>query len=114
MRRFVYQLVDRLHDASSGLSRNRQPAVLDTPAGRRALRLHRHLASLDADLAAHPDTSVELVDTPTGLQLRATIPGLKLTRVAVLSADDLDVIAAHPGALHDLLASRGRLAIGPR
>ena len=48
---FVTQAVRRLRE-DPGFSRNRFYLALSSPEGRRALRIHRHLRSLERDLAA--------------------------------------------------------------
>jgi hypothetical protein len=105
MRRFVYQLVDRLSDAGAGLSRNRHFALFASPAGERALRLYRHLRSLTDDLARHGGAATLDVRThEDGVELRLEVAKLKLVRTARLSRDDLAVLARHPGPLPDALA----------
>jgi hypothetical protein len=47
---FVERVVQRMRQ-DRGFSRNRHFLALSSPEGRRAVRLHRHLRSLEADLA---------------------------------------------------------------
>jgi hypothetical protein len=47
---FVERVVRRMRQ-DRGFSRNRHFLALSSPEGRRAVRLHRHLLSLEADLA---------------------------------------------------------------
>jgi hypothetical protein len=47
---FVTRAVERLR-AEPGFSRNRHYLALSSPEGKRALRIHRHLRSLEHDLA---------------------------------------------------------------
>jgi hypothetical protein len=48
---FVTRAVQRLRE-EPGFSRNRHYLALSSPEGRRALRIHRHLRSLERDLSA--------------------------------------------------------------
>ena len=48
---FVTLAVQRLRQ-DPGFSRNRHTLALSSPEGRRALRIHRHLRSLERELAA--------------------------------------------------------------
>ena len=98
MRRFVYQLVDRL--AEVGLSRNRQFALLESPAGVRARRIHRHLRSLQDDLVRHGENaSLVVIRQADGVEVRLEVAALKLVRTARLTAEDLVVLARHAGPL---------------
>lgn len=54
---FVTRAVQRLRE-DPGFSRNRHTLALSSPEGRRALRIHRHLRSLERDLAAGAAASV--------------------------------------------------------
>lgn len=47
---FVRRLVERLHDPSRPLSRNRHFHTFDTPEGRSALKVSRRLKSLQKDI----------------------------------------------------------------
>jgi hypothetical protein len=48
---FVMRAVERLRD-DPGFSRNRHFLALSSPEGKRALRIHRHLRSLERALSA--------------------------------------------------------------
>ena len=54
---FVIRAVERLRE-DPGFSRNRHYLALSSPEGRRALRTHRHLRSIERDLAAGASASV--------------------------------------------------------
>ena len=55
---FVRRLVERLHDPTRPLSRNRHFHTFDTPEGRSAMRVSRRLKSLQRDiLACHKEGS---------------------------------------------------------
>jgi hypothetical protein len=49
---FVRRLVERLHDPTRPLSRNRHFHTFDTPEGRSALKVSRRLKSLQRDILA--------------------------------------------------------------
>lgn len=104
MRRFVYQLVDRLGDPGAPLSRNRHFALFSTPAGAHALRVHRYLRSLERDLARHADALLVAEARGPEVELRLEIPSLRLVRTARLTPDDLRSICRHEGPLPDALA----------
>ena len=111
MRSFVYQLVQRLSEPDSGLSRNRQTALLSSPAGARARRLFRHLRSLAQD-AARNDAQARLTVVPQGdgWQVRVELPTLKMVRVASLSREDLSFLARDPAGFPENLAAALRQA----
>ncbi|HEX8705131.1 MAG TPA: hypothetical protein VF815_40240 [Myxococcaceae bacterium] len=49
---FVRRLVERLHDPTRPLSRNRHFHTFDTPEGRSAMKVSRRLKSLQRDIVA--------------------------------------------------------------
>lgn len=105
MKHFVYQLVERLADPTARLSRNRHFALFATPAGRRALKLHRHLASLAADATRYQSEAKWSVDDKAGgFEVRLEIPSLNLVRTAFLTADDVTVLERLQGPLWAALA----------
>lgn len=100
MRQFVYQLVEQLADPAARLSRNRHFALFATPAGTRALKLHRHLKSLATDLTRYRHEARLGVDEKDGgLEVRVEIPSLELVRTAFLTDDDLGVLEKVKGPL---------------
>lgn len=106
MKQFVYLLVEHLADPATRLSRNRHFALFQTPAGRRALRLHRHLTSLAADLVRHRDEARWSVDDKAdGFEVRLEIPSLSLVRTAFLTSDDVAVLERSQGPLWAALAA---------
>lgn len=96
MRSVVYQLVTRLAEPGSGLSRNRHFALFASPAGRRALRIRRHLASLARDYRKHgAEAALDVRELGAGaVEVRLEIPSLKLVRTARLLAEDVEVLRA--------------------
>lgn len=106
MKGFVYQLVERLAEPLTPLSRNRHFALFQTPAGARALRLHRHLASLAGDLQRYrPEATVHVGDRDGGVEVRVEVPSLHLVRTAFLTADDVAVLERVGGPLQQALAA---------
>jgi hypothetical protein len=83
VRDFIERVVLRLR-AERGFSRNRHFATLSSPEGRRALRIHRHLRSIERDLAAAASVSVGR----DAERVRITLEGRRGRRVAWLSASE--------------------------
>jgi hypothetical protein len=77
---FVSRLVQRLRE-DPGFSRNRHFLALSSPEGRRALRTHRHLRSIERDLAAGVAASV----APDAERFRLTLRGEWGSRTAWLT-----------------------------
>jgi hypothetical protein len=112
MKGFVYQLVQRLSEPESGLSRNRHHALFASPEGNRALHLQRHLQSLTQDVERFGAEAQLLIErTATDWEIRLEVPRLKFRRLARLTADDLSVLrneaTTFPAALRDALTSAG-------
>jgi hypothetical protein len=80
---FVERVVLRLR-AESGFSRNRHFATLSSPEGRRAIRIHRHLRSIEHDLALGSTAAVGR----EAERVRITIEGKRGRRIAWLSDDE--------------------------
>ncbi len=111
MRRFVYQLVDRLRDPSARLSRNRNFTLLASPSGERALRVHRHLRSLEHDYARHRESSqLRVEERAGGVRVVLEVAALKLVRTALLSDDDLAIVIDSGGPLAEALGPYARRA----
>jgi hypothetical protein len=66
---FVERMVLRLRQ-EGGFSRNRHYLALSSPEGRKALRIHRHLRSLERDLSGECAAAVERRDERVCLTLR--------------------------------------------
>jgi hypothetical protein len=77
---FVERVVLRLR-AEPGFSRNRHYATFSSPEGRRALRIHRHLRSIERDLEAGGRLTVVREDG----RVRLSIAGRHATRTAWLT-----------------------------
>ncbi len=89
MRDFVERVVLRLR-AEKGFSRNRHFATLSSPEGRRAIRIHRHLRSIERDLASGSSASVGR----DAERVRITIEGKLGRRVAWLSPSEFRLFRA--------------------
>ena len=70
MEDFVERVVRRLRDGR-GFSRNRHYATFSSPEGKRALRIHRHLRSIEWDLSRGSRVSVEREAARVRLTLRS-------------------------------------------
>ena len=98
MREFLYKLVQRLHEGTRPLSRNKHFHTFAGEAGR-ALRIDRHLR----DLEQHLSRLKELDERPRlrglpggGVQLVMRHPTLAVVRTATLSAEEVELLARHP------------------
>jgi hypothetical protein len=88
---FVTQVVRRLRE-DPGFSRNRFFAALSSPEGRRARRIHRHLRSLERDLAAGAAATVEAGPD----RVRLTLRGRRSARTAFLTRAEWRLLLAAP------------------
>ena len=86
---FVERVVRRLREGP-GFSRNRHFLVLSSPEGKRALRIHRHLRSIERDLSRGSSASVDHEEDRVRLTLRSRA-GL---RTAWLSAAEFRILCA--------------------
>ena len=84
---FVSRLVQRLRE-DPGFSRNRHFLALSSREGRRALRTHRHLRSIERELAAGAAASV----APEAERVRLTLRGRRGTRTAWLTRAEFRVL----------------------
>lgn len=88
---FVTQAVRRLRE-DPGFSRNRFYLALSSPEGRRALRIHRHLRSLERDLrAGHAVTVAREAE-----RVRLTLRGRRTERIAWLTRTEFRLLCADP------------------
>ena len=88
---FATRVLLRLRD-DPGFSRNRHFLALSSPEGRRGLRIHRHLRSLERDLAAGwaPTVSRERD------RVRLTLRGRRGSRTAWLTRAEFRVLCGSP------------------
>jgi hypothetical protein len=91
MRSFVARAVQRLRE-DPGFSRNRYFLALSSAEGRRALRIHRHLRSLERDLAAGSQATVAREEERVRLELR----GKRGSRVSWLSRAEFRLLCGSP------------------
>ncbi len=91
MEAFVERVVQRLR-AEPGFSRNRHFLAFSSPEGRRALRIHRHLRSIEHDLSRGSRATVERQSARVRLTLRSP-RGL---RTAWLSDDEFRILCTSP------------------
>jgi hypothetical protein len=89
---FVERVVMRLRQ-ESGFSRNRHFLALSSPEGRRALRIHRHLRSIEKDLSGGCVAEVERQDERVCLTLRGKRGTL---RIAFLSLAEFRILCTSP------------------
>lgn len=94
--------VERLRE-DPGFSRNRHFLALSSPEGRRALRIHRHLRSLEQDLSAGAAASV----AREAERIRLTLRGQRGSRIAWLTRAEFRLLLGSPVAR----AALGEVAI---
>ena len=99
---FVRRLVERLHDPSKPLSRNRHFHTFDTPEGRTALKVFRRLRSLQKDILACQAEGrrarISRHATPEGeYRIELLMERLSGRRVSMLQAAEFELLAALPG-----------------
>jgi hypothetical protein len=88
---FVTQAVRRLRE-DAGFSRNRWYLALSSPEGRRAMRIHRHLRSLERDLKA--GLAATVVHEPG--RVRLTLRGRATARTAWLTRAEYRLLRSDP------------------
>lgn len=101
---FVARVVQRLRE-DPGFSRNRHFLALSSPEGRRALRIHRHLRSLERDLRAGSAATV----AREADRFRLTLRGRLGARIAYLTRAEFRLLCGSPAvrtALGDVPEAR--------
>jgi hypothetical protein len=88
---FVTQAVRRLRE-DPGFSRNRFYLALSSPEGRRAMRIHRHLRSLERDLRGGLAATV----AREAERVRLTLRGRRTERTAWLTRAEFRLLCADP------------------
>ncbi len=91
MEPFVERVVRRLRE-EPGFSRNRHFATFSSPEGQHALRIHRHLRSIERDLARA--ASVELLREAG--RLRLTLRARAFLRTAFLTPAEFRILWTSP------------------
>lgn len=100
---FVRRLIERLHDPSQPMSRNRHFHTFDTPEGRVALRTSRRLKSLQRDiLACHREgRRPRVLRTPAAdggeHRIELVLERIKGSRSSLLHPAELELLRALPG-----------------
>jgi hypothetical protein len=97
---FVERTVLRLR-AEPRFSRNRHFRALSSPEGRRALRVHRHLRSLERALAGGAPAAV----AEDGERVRIEVSGARFRRTAFLSRAEFRLLCRNPEARAALAAA---------
>lgn len=88
---FVLRAIQRLRE-DPGFSRNRHYLALSSPEGRRALRIHRHLRSLERDLSDGAAATV----TREAERVRLTLRSRRGSRIAWLSRAEFRLLLGNP------------------
>jgi hypothetical protein len=91
---FVTRALERLRE-DRGFSRNRYFLALSSPEGKRALRIHRHLRSLELDLAT---AGIAASVAREAERVRLTLRGKRVSRTAWLTRSEFRLLCAHPAA----------------
>jgi hypothetical protein len=99
---FVRRLVERLHDPSRPLSRNRHFHTFDTPEGRTALRVSRRLLSLQKDILACQSEGrrariFRRVNPQGEHRIELLMERLSGRRVSMLHAAEFELLTKMPG-----------------
>ncbi len=89
---FVERAVLRLRQ-EPGFSRNRHFATFSSPEGRKAMRIHRHLRSIERDLSVGWAATVE-EEGPE--RIRLVLRHRKGRRLAYLSASEFRLLCTSP------------------
>jgi hypothetical protein len=98
---FVARVVRRLRQ-EPGFSRNRHFLAFSSPEGKRALRIHRHLRSIEHDLSRGCSATVER----TGERVLVTLRSKSTVRRAWLSDAEFRLLCTSPIA-RSVLGSAG-------
>jgi hypothetical protein len=88
---FVERVVRRLR-SEPGFSRNRHFATFSSPEGRRALRIHRHLRSIERDLSRGSSATVDRGSD----RVRLTLRSKRGRRYAFLTASEYRILCTNP------------------
>jgi hypothetical protein len=92
MASFLLRALERLR-GDRHFSRNRHFRALSSPEGRRALRIHRHLRSLEKDLSQE---GVDATVTREAERIRLTLRGRRVSRTAWLSRAEFRILCGNP------------------
>lgn len=104
---FVRRLIERLHDPSRPLSRNRHFHTFDSPEGRRALATSRRLKSLQRDILAcakegQRPTVERRTDDAGELEIQLRFDAIQGKRSSRLRGAEFELLRALPGVVEAL------------
>jgi hypothetical protein len=99
---FVERVVRRLRD-EPGFSRNRHFLAFSSPEGKRALKIHRHLRSIERDLSRGSSATVERAAS----RIRLTMRWRSSLRTAWLTDDEFRILCSSPVVRAALAAAPG-------
>ncbi|MFO0583209.1 MAG: hypothetical protein U0229_13140 [Anaeromyxobacter sp.] len=91
MRGFVARAVERLR-SDPGFSRNRFFLALSSPEGKEALRIHRHLRSIERDLARGWSVTAAREEG----RVRVELTGAKSRRTSYLTGAEFRLLCQSP------------------
>jgi hypothetical protein len=88
---FVARVIRRLRQ-EPGFSRNRHFMAFSSPEGKRALRIHRHLRSIETDLSRGCEATLER----TADRIAVTLRSKSTVRTAWLTGDEFRILCTSP------------------
>ena len=91
MEDFVARVIRRLRQ-EPGFSRNRHFLAFSSPEGKRALRIHRHLRSIETDLSRGCVATLERTEDRVAVTLRSKWS----VRTAWLTEDEFRILCTSP------------------
>lgn len=99
---FVRRLIERLHDPSQPLSRNRHFHTFESPEGRRALKTSRRLKSLQRDILAcvkegQRPVVERRVDAEGEVEIELRFEAIQGKRSSRLHGAEFELLCALPG-----------------
>lgn len=106
---FVRRLIERLHDPSRPLSRNRHFHTFETPEGKAALRTSRRLRSLQKDILACTEEGgrariVRTEQVEGGYRVEISLDSIQGKRTSMLQDAEFELLSALPGVREALTA----------
>ena len=99
---FVRRLVERLHDPSTPLSRNRHFHAFENPQGRAALRISKRLKALQKDIArcfaeGSKPVARKLREPDGAVRMEIELTRLHARRLTQLEQAEFELLWALPG-----------------
>lgn len=107
---FVRRLIERLHDPSQPLSRNRHFHTFETPEGRAALRTSRRLKSLQKDILACAGEGgraqfLRTEQDEGGFRVELSLERVSGRRISMLAEAEFELLTQLPGVKDALTAA---------